>query len=231
MYHRLHVGRMRIKEPFAALSHALGIPLAIALLAVMVTLAARKATALHVVSFSIFGAGMVLVYTASTLYHWLPLPLRWERRFRKLDQSAVYLMIAGTYTPVCLLGLRGAWGYTLLALIWSLALFGIVSHWLWHGRGRRRPWLHASIYLTLGWLCVAFAYPIVRALSVDALTWLTAGGVLYSLGALAYALKWPNPLPKVIGAHEVFHVFVLAGTACHVWLMLGPLRAQGAPLP
>lgn len=225
--HRLEIRGIRIKEPFSALSHAIGIPFAITMLVTMVSLASMRATTMHVISFAIFGAGMVSVYVASTLYHWLPLPLRWERRVRKLDQSAVYLMIAGTYTPVCLVGLGGVWGYTLLSLIWGLAIAGILTHWLWHGRGRRRPYLHTGIYLGLGWLCVAFAYPIFKALSTDALFFLVLGGVLYSVGALAYALKWPNPLPKVIGAHEVFHVFVLGGTACHTWLMVGPLMALG----
>jgi hemolysin III len=223
MYYRLKFRGMRIKEPFSAISHGVGALIAMVFLGVVITLPDSKESDVMVLAYTVFGIGAVAVFVASTLYHALPLPLRWERRVRKLDQSAVYLMIAGTYTPVCLIGLSGTWGYSLLILIWTLAAVGIFNHWFWLGRGRRRPRLDAAIFLAMGWLCLLFAYPIVKALSSDALIWLVAGGLAYSMGALAYAVKWPNPVPKIIESHEVFHIFVLIGAACHAYLMLGPL--------
>ena len=216
---RLTFGSIRIKDPFSALSHALAMPLALAALVVLVTFASLEATAWHVVSFAIFGTTMFMVYLASTLYHWLPLTASQERLFRRIDQSAVYLLIAGTYTPIALVAIRGSWGWTLFGLTWVLASLGILSQWWRRSRKAQQTRLHAAIYLSLGWVCVAFLTPIVRALSTQALIWLVLGGVSYTFGAVVYALKRPNLIPGVVEAHEVFHVFVLIGSFCHFWLM------------
>lgn len=226
MYDRLNLWGMRIKEPFSAISHGLGAIASLAIFGLAWDLVLAKGSAAVLIAYLIFGTGTVLVFVASTLYHALPLALRWERRVRKIDQCAVYLMIAGTYTPVCLLSFRDSGGYTLLILIWSLATIGIMSHWKWWGVARRRPHLDAGIFLLMGWLCVLFAYPMIKSLSTESLFWLVSGGILYTIGALSYAVKWPNPVPRIVQSHEIFHLFVLGGAACHIYLMLGPLLAS-----
>jgi hemolysin III len=215
---------VRIKEPISALSHFVGILLAVAGLSILVTNAALDATARHVIGFAIFGTCMVLVYTASTLYHWLPLKVSQEKIFRRLDHSAIFMMIAGTYTPVGLVVLAGPVGQMMLALIWSLAIIGIIRLWRRPSRtsGQRGKlrWIDSGFYVLMGWIAVGFLYPMAQKLSVPALAWLVGGGVAYSVGALIYALKRPNPIPHIFGFHEIFHGFVLLGSFCHFWLML-----------
>lgn len=215
---------VRIKEPISALSHGVGILLALAALAILVTLSALHASSWHVAGFAVFGTCMTLVYLASTLYHWLPLKVSQEKLFRRIDHSTIFMMIAGTYTPIGLIVLRGPLGWTMLALIWSMAALGIARIWrrprqISGQRGRLR-WLDAMLYVAMGWVALAFIYPISKVLPWEALLWLFGGGVAYSIGAVIYALKWPDPFPKVFGFHEIFHGFVLAGSFCHFWLML-----------
>lgn len=214
---------IRVKEPFSAFSHLAGVFLAVAALTLLVTYASLEATPWHVVAFAIYGACMILVYGASTLYHWLPLRPSGEKLFRKIDQSMIYLMIAGTYTPIGLVALRGPWGWSMLGVIWGLALFGIAQHWSGRPRGKSRGgyrrWLHTAVYLGMGWVSVVFAAPILEKFTVTGLFWLVAGGVAYTVGAIVYGIKTPNPLPRVVGFHEVFHVFVMVGSFCHFWFM------------
>jgi hemolysin III len=220
---------IKVKEPFSALSHLFGMFLATIGLTALVTLAQQDATAWHVVGFAVYGVCMILVYAASTLYHWLPLRPSGERLFRRIDHTTIYLMIAGTYTPVALVALRGPWGWSMLASVWALAALGIVLRW-WparRGAGGYRRWLHTAVYLGMGWLALAFIVPIVARFSASGIGWLVAGGLAYTLGAVVYGTKTPNPLPSIIGFHEVFHVLVLVGSACHYWFML----AHVLPLP
>lgn len=220
---RLRV-QIAVKDPFSAFSHLLGAFLAVAALSVLVTYAALHGSVRHVVAFAIYGACMVLVYTASTLYHWLPLRPSGEKLFRRLDLTAIYLMIAGSYTPIGVIALPGRVGLGMLALVWLLALLGIALLW-WPRQGRRRRssrnWTTAGIYLGLGWVSALYLPVIAEHLTWEGITWLVAGGIAYSLGAVVYALKRPNPIPRVIGSHEVFHIFVLLGSAAHFFLMLG----------
>jgi hemolysin III len=214
---------VRIKEPFSALSHALGIILGFWFVYLLVTPAVAQGKMLHAFAFAVFGLATVLVYTASTLYHWLPVKQSHVELLRDIDQSAIYLMIAGTYTPVCLIVLGGVWGFSTLGVIWALATTGITL--LWRGRRAR----HASgrslrrattiVYLAMGWISVIAFYPMTQSFSGQGLSWLIAGGIAYSVGALVYGLRWPNPIPKVMEFHEVFHIFVLIGTICHFWMM------------
>ncbi len=217
------INNLKIKEPFSALSHAVGIILGFWFVYLLVQPALSDGKYLHAAAFSIFGVATVMVYTASTLYHWLPVKPHHVALLRDIDQSAIYLMIAGTYTPICLIVLDGVWGFSTLAVIWSLALWGITL--LWRGRAAR----HASgrslrrattlVYLAMGWISLLTFYPMMQSFSAMGIGWLVAGGVAYSVGAFVYGIKWPNPIPKVVGFHEVFHVFVLIGTACHFWMM------------
>jgi hemolysin III len=134
-----------------------------------------------------------------------------------LDHMTIFILIAGTYTPICLLALDGGWRAGLLALIWTLALCGVVLKVLWMDAPR---WLSVGIYLAMGWLAVIAASAIFRAIPPGGTAWILGGGLVYSAGALIYGLKRPNLVPGIFGFHELWHLFVMAGSACHFWVML-----------
>lgn len=205
-----------LKDPFSALSHLTGALLSALGLTLLVTCAALYASVWHVASFAVYGAAMVLLYTSSGLYHALRLSERGTRRMRRLDHIMIYLLIAGTYTPVCLVPLRGPWGFGLLATVWTLALAGIVCKLFWLEAPR---WLSTALYLGLGWLALVAVYPLVKGLPWGGLAWLGLGGLCYSLGAVVYAIKRPDPWPGRFGFHEIWHLMVMAGSFCHFWLM------------
>ena len=219
--HRIRIGKIKIKEPFSALSHLIGTGFALASLVWLVTAAAQRASLGRVISLAIFGGAMVAVYTASTLYHWLPLRPRQVKLMRSIDQAMIYLMIAGTATPVAMVALNGFARLLMLAVMWSAASLGItllaIPHIIHRSKMRRiKRSTHATLYLGMGWVSVLFAWPVIKAFSMMALAWLVAGGVSYTVGGLVYALKKPNPLPRVVEFHEVFHLFVMVGSTCHV---------------
>ena len=171
----------------------------------------------RVVGFSIYGASLILLYSASTIYHWQALPPRGEDILKRLDHVAIFVLIAGTYTPVCLVTLRGGWGWSVLGLVWGLALLGLLLKLFFQHLPR---WSSTALYVGMGWIAVVAVVPLVQSLPVSGLMWLVAGGVLYTLGAVIYAVKWPDPAPQVFGFHEVFHVFVLAGSITHFVFMM-----------
>ena len=191
-------------ERFNSFSHLAGLLLALAGSAVLIARAALAGDIWQIVSFSIFAATMVLLYGASTLYH----SVRGAAKavLVKCDHCAIYLLIAGTYTPFTLVTLRGPWGWTLFGVVWALALLGIVKE-LWLGRERVPS---VPLYVAMGWLGLVAAVPLVQSLSPAALAWLVAGGVAYTAGIVFYAndTRWRH-------AHGIWHLFVLAGTACH----------------
>lgn len=204
----------RIREPFNGLSHLLGAALSVAGLVVLVCLSAGKP--LHVTGFSIYGASLILLYLASTLHHSLPVCERRVEQLLALDQVAIYLLIAGTYTPLCLVTLRGPWGWSLFGVVWGLAVAGVAARVFWKTAPQ---WLPVLLYLVMGWLVVVALQPIVKALPAPGLAWLVAGGIVYSVGAAIYATERPRLWPGRFGAHELWHVFVLAGSACHFIVM------------
>ena len=205
-----------LRDPVSGLTHFIGAILALVGTVVLVMRPSPPITPWHAVSFSVFGAAMVLLYSASTLYHWLTLSEHGIRTLRRIDHSMIFIYIAATYTPVCLIPLRGPWGWSLLGSVWGLALAGIGVKVFWLHAPR---WLSTTLYLTLGWLALVGIYPLALALDIGALVWLVAGGVLYSLGATIYALKRPDPFPGFFGFHEIFHLFVIGGSCCHYILM------------
>jgi len=171
----------------------------------------------QLVAFGVFGLSLIALYAASALYHLLPLSPSGVARLRRLDHMAIFVLIAGTYTPFCLLALDGGWRWGLLALIWGLALCGVLLKLLWMDASR---WLSVVLYLGMGWVAVIAAPALFRAVPPDGITWMLAGGLVYSAGALVYGLKRPNPVPGTFGFHEVWHLFVIAGSACHFWAVL-----------
>ena len=207
---------VKIKDPVSGFSHLAGAVLSSIGLYLLVRYAAANGTVWHIVSFSIFGASLILLYTASSLYHLLVVGEKSSKILRRIDHIMIYVLIAGTYTPVCLIPLRGGWGWSLLISIWGIAMAGIILKILWFDAPR---WLYPLFYVVMGWLIVIAFVPLIRTLPIAAMLWLVAGGLLYTAGAVIYGTKWPKLKSKVFGFHEVFHLFVLYGSFCHFWLM------------
>ena len=202
------------REPANAYTHLLGMLLAVMATGLLIDAAAGRT--LHMIAFGIFGFSLIVLYLASSLYHALRASEQIILLFRRLDHVMIFIFIAGSYTPVCLKKKKNTWGTALLIAIWSVAVLGIVIKIFWLHAPR---WLYVAIYLAAGWLAVIAIVPIVRALPFSGLLWLLAGGAFYTGGAILYALKWPNPLPGRFGFHEIWHLCVLAGSACHFFLM------------
>jgi hemolysin III len=204
-----------IKEPFPGVSHLIGALLAIVALVILLVRADGRAW--HVVGFAIYGASLILLYAASASAHSIHCSPRVGERLNRLDYSAIFLLIAGTYTPICLVPLRGPWGWALLAGVWSLAAVGIWS--VWHGRARDRTWVRVLIYLCMGWLVLIALNEVLRTFSPSAIAWLSAGGVIYTVGAVIFVLDRPHLWPGRFMAHDLWHCLVLAGSACHFMVM------------
>src|ERR1700732_1026185 len=177
--------RLAIEELANSITHGIGLALSIAGFVVLLMLASVRGTAWHIVSCAIYGTTLICVYTASTLYHGIPLP-HFRRIFKILDHSAIYLLIAGTYTPFLLVNLRGPWGWTLLGIVWTLAAAGIAFKFWFVDRV---PILSTFVYLAMGGLALIAIKPLIAAVPHSGLAWLLAGGALYSFGVVFYASK------------------------------------------
>ncbi|MCF6258142.1 MAG: hemolysin III family protein [Gammaproteobacteria bacterium] len=197
-------------ERFNSITHLVGAALALAGFVVLVVFAALQGDIWKIVSFSIYGTSLFLLYTLSTLYH--SLRGRAKQIFMKLDHVAIYLLIAGTYTPLTLVTLRGTWGWTLFGIVWGLAIIGIVVDVL-HRQGSRR--IQILIYLLMGWLIVVALYPLVQIMPTGGLILLVLGGLFYTGGIVFYALD-----ERIKHAHGIWHLFVLAGSISHYLIML-----------
>ena len=206
----------RLKEPISGLTHFIAAILSAVGLILLICRSINPVKPLHLVTFSIFGSAMILMYVASTLYHWLPLSEKGIERLRKFDHKSIFIFIAATYTPVCLIALRGVWGWGLLVSIWGLATVGILIKIFWFDAPQ---WFSTVLYILAGWLVLVCVLPLSNVLQLRALIWMFMGGVFYTIGALIYALRRPNPWPNFFGSHEIFHVFVMMGSFSHFWLM------------
>ncbi len=208
----------RFREPVNGLTHLVGGLLASVGLGVLLATAARAGRMDQLVAFGIFGFSLIALYTASALYHLLPLSPAGVARLRRVDHMSIFVLIAGTYTPFCLLALDGGWRVALLGIVWGLALGGILLKLFWMDAPR---WLSVAVYLGIGWVAVIAAPALFRAVPAGGMVWVMAGALIYSAGALIYGLRRPNPMPGVFGFHELWHLFVVAGSACHFWAVLG----------
>jgi hemolysin III len=199
------------EEIVHAATHGLGLVLSVAGLVILVGAASLRGDAWHVVGCAVFGSTLVLLYAASTLYHGARhLPAK--RVLRRLDHAAVLLLIAGTYTPFALVNLRGAWGWTLLALVWGLAALGVALHLTHPGRGRR---VSVPLSLAMGWLAVIALEPLLRTVHPEGLVLLVLGGAAYTVGVVFYSWR------RLPYNHAVWHLFVLAGSGFHFSCVLG----------
>lgn len=203
-----------IREEVAnAVTHGFGALLSIACLCVAVSFAAVRRDVWSIVSLSIYGASMFILYLSSTLYHAIPMP-RHKAIFNIFDHAAIYLLIAGSYTPFCLVGIRPyspGWAWSIFGVVWAIAVFGIAFQCLF---ASKYPIFSTMTYLLMGWMVLVAIYPLWKAMGTTAVVWIAAGGVLYSLGVVFYAMK------RVRYMHAVWHLFVLGGTLVHYGAIL-----------
>lgn len=200
-----------------ALTHGAGVVAGVAGAVVLIVTAATYGGAMEIVSSAVFSATLVLLYTASTLYHAVRRP-QLKARLKVFDHCAIYLLIAGTYTPFTLIGLRGGWGWSLLGVAWALAVAGVIFKLFFTGRF---PRLSTAIYLGMGWMAVVAIGPMIDRLSTATLAWLVAGGLAYTAGTVFYHNRRPY-------AHAVWHLFVLAGSVCHFAAVMTQMLPPGA---
>ena len=207
----------KVREPVSGFTHLGGAILSVVGTVFLIIYAVSIGTPLHVVGYSIFGGSLILLYTASSLYHLLPVSPKAISVLRKIDHMMIYVLIAGTYTPICLISLKGALGLGLLIAIWSLAILGMILKLVWFNAPR---WLYTAFYLVMGWLVVVAIFPMVRAIPPAGMWLLFAGGISYTLGAIIYGTKWPRRNAKIFGFHEIFHIFIIIGSIFHYFFIL-----------
>lgn len=203
---------LHMKEPGNTITHLIGALLSVAGLVYMIYLAVKEQNGFYLAGGLIFGISLIALYSASTIYHWIPGSERLSSILRKIDHAMIYVLIAGTYTPICLITLKGITGTALLIGVWTLAITGIVVKFFWMSAPR---WLYTGFYLFLGWLAVFFIYPIYKSMPVAGFICLVTGGVLYTVGSIIYAKKSEALRLARLGFHEIFHLFILAGSAFH----------------
>lgn len=214
--------KLKIKDPGSALTHFIGMLLAMVAAVPLLIKAAFDADRFHVAVLAVFVISLILLYAASTIYHTFDVSERINRLLRKIDHMMIFILIAGTYTPVCLIVLGDPVGYRLLALVWGIAAAGILVNALWINCPK---WFSSGFYIAMGWVCVTAIRQIISALNPAAFGWLLAGGIIYTIGGIIYALKLPlfNSRHKNFGSHEIFHLFVMGGSFCHYMMMYGYL--------
>ena len=210
--------QITIREPGSAITHFIGMMLAVFAAMPLLAKAGMTGNSADVTAMMIFALSMVSLYGASTLYHSLNVTGRVLKIFKKLDHMMIFVLIAGSYTPVCMIVLGGESGYKLLAAVWGIALAGILIKAFWVTCPK---WFSSVIYIAMGWVCVFVFRELLATLPVAAFLWLLTGGLFYTVGGVIYALKCPifNGKHKWFGSHEIFHVFVMFGSVCHFIFM------------
>ena len=209
---------LKIKDPGSALTHFIAMILALCAASPLLIKAAQEPGSSHVLALTVFITSMILLYAASTIYHTLDISPKINRMLRKADHMMIFILIAGSYTPICLLVLGGRTGLILLAIVWAFAIAGILIKAFWVFCPK---WVSSVLYIGMGWTCVLAFTQLLNSLSPAAFGWLLAGGIIYTVGGVIYALKLPifNSKHKYFGSHEIFHLFVMAGSACHFVVM------------
>ncbi|MBE5979250.1 MAG: hemolysin III family protein [Paenibacillaceae bacterium] len=208
---------IKIKDPVSAGTHFIAMLLAL-IAATPLLIKASADGELHLAALAVFCISMVLLYAASTIYHTLDISPKINKLLKKIDHMMIFILIAGTYTPVCLIVLGDKTGLSLLALVWGIAILGMIIKAFFVMCPR---WFSSVIYIAMGWICVLAFRKIVLALPPAAFIWLLAGGLIYTIGGIIYALKLPlfQSRHKSFGNHELFHLFVMGGSFCHYILM------------
>ncbi|MDD3173392.1 MAG: hemolysin III family protein [Herbinix sp.] len=212
------IAKVKVKDPGSAITHLIGMLMAVFAATPLLIKAASQPDAIHIISLGVFILSMILLYTASTVYHTFGRTAKIHLRLKKFDHMSIYVLIAGTYTPICIIVLGGRVGLGLLALVWGFAIIGVVVTLFWVHCPK---WFSSAVYIAMGWICVLAFTQIINSLPRAGFVWLLAGGIIYTVGGIIYALKLPifNNRHKNFGSHEIFHLFCIGGSFCHFMLM------------
>ena len=210
--------KRHIKEPGSAITHFIGMLMAIFAAVPLLIKAAHEPSRIYIISLTIYAASLILLYAASTTYHTFDISAKVNTVLKKIDHMMISVLIAGSYTPVCLIVLKGKTGIILLSIVWAIAVAGILIKAFWVYCPK---WVSSVLYIGMGWTCVLAFTQILNNMSPAAFGWLLAGGIIYTAGGVIYALKLPlfNNRHKNFGSHEIFHLFVMGGRACHFVVM------------
>ena len=207
-----------IKDPGSAITHFIGLLMAIFAAVPLLIKAAHEPSRIYVISIAIYAISLILLYAASTTYHTFNKSEKINTILKKIDHMMISVLIAGSYTPICLLVLKGKTGIILLSIVWGIAIVGILIKAFWVYCPK---WVSSVLYIGMGWTCVLAFTQLLNSMSPAAFGWLLAGGIIYTVGGVIYALKLPlfNSRHKYFGSHEIFHLFVMGGSACHFIVM------------
>lgn len=207
-----------VKDPGSAITHFIGMLMAIFAAIPLLIKAAREPGKIYFISIAVYVASLILLYAASTTYHTFNISKKVNTILKKIDHMMISVLIAGSYTPICLLVLGGRTGWILLAVVWGFAIAGILIKAFWVFCPK---WVSSILYIGMGWTCVLAFTQLLNSLAPAAFGWLLAGGIIYTVGGIVYALKLPifNSKHKNFGSHEIFHLFVMGGSMCHFIVM------------
>ena len=210
--------KSHIKDPGSAITHFIGMLMAIFAAIPLLIKAAHEPSRIYIISIAVYAVSLILLYAASTTYHTIDKSEKVNTVLKKVDHMMIFILIAGSYTPICLLVLQGKTGIIMLSIVWGIAVLGILIKAFWVFCPK---WVSSVLYIGMGWTCVLAFTKILNSLTPAAFGWLLAGGIIYTLGGIIYALKLPifNNRHKNFGSHEIFHLFVMGGSACHFILM------------
>lgn len=211
-------GITRVKDPGSALTHFIAMILAIIAAIPLLSKAGHDSGHMHISALAIFILSMIGLYAASTIYHTLDISPKINKLLRKIDHMMIFILIAGTYTPVCMIVLGDKTGWTMLTLVWGIAIVGILINALWITCPK---WFSSLIYIAMGWVCILAITKILSSMPRAGFMWLLAGGIIYTVGGIIYAMKLPffNSRHRYFGSHEIFHLFVMGGSLCHYVMM------------
>ena len=210
--------KTHVKDPGSAITHFIGMLMAIFAAVPLLIKAMHEPSRIYVISIAVYAVSLILLYAASTTYHTFDRSRKVNTILKKIDHMMIFVLIAGSYTPICLLVLRNRTGILLLSIVWGIAILGIVLKAFWVYCPK---WVSSVLYIGMGWTCVLAFTQILNNMSPAAFGWLLAGGIIYTVGGVIYALKLPlfNNRHKNFGSHEIFHLFVMGGSACHFVVM------------
>ena len=215
---KLKRGITKVKDPGSALTHFIAMILAIIAAIPLLSKAGHDSGHMHISALAIFILSMIGLYAASTIYHTLDISPKINKLLRKIDHMMIFILIAGTYTPVCMIVLGDKTGWTMLTLVWGIAIVGILINALWITCPK---WFSSLIYIAMGWVCILAITKILSSMPRAGFMWLLAGGIIYTVGGIIYAMKLPffNSRHRYFGSHEIFHLFVMGGSLCHYVMM------------
>ena len=210
--------KFNLREPGSAITHFIAFLYALFITIPLCHMAAKNSDTRYILSISIFCISMILLYAASTTYHSLDLSERGNKILKKIDHIMISVLVAGTYTPICVIALNSKTGIILLTIVWTFALLGIIMKLFWVNCPK---WISSVLYIAMGWSCLLSFSQIIKALPVPAFIWLLVGGIIYTIGGVLYGLKFSafDKKHKHFGSHEIFHLFIMGGSFCHSMVM------------